>query len=511
MAKKTKKSSSLLAVIQGLASSVRLRKRHLFFWLVIALFIGGVGYTISAIDSPFASPEEIQENYSVDPSAAAVINVAVASDGRVMVDGQPTSGLFRPQRNFDEFKYKVIDKPKNYLDYLTVRVTFTAGLPAGTKIQSFAVHGIDQASATKVDEQTIEYSAVGLGPEATYTIAAQLPKGTVSWPLWRTVIATMVNLPPSIWLGVGITLPLLTFMALIVMFRLTIKSFFAGQPTGEISDIPQRLPPAIVGIIVHGRITSREIAATLIDLANRGYLTIFNKGDGQFSFAKRAPWQNLQSFELLLLTQMFPDKNYKANQQDVELGLGGALFSRTIAKVYLAMYDGATSAGYFLHNPASVHARYRFLGFFLFFLGLMSFATTLLLEIEPAYLVFLFAGMMTTALVIIFFATSMPLLTKTGEAARQQWQLFSNYLADPTLIGYTEGSQDYYQRFLPYAVVLRQETSWARRFREHPFQMPIWYDTKKETLAIEDFASGLHEIVGGISKLFAGAKEPTVH
>ncbi len=511
MTRHKKQQSGFFSVLRGIVSSIEIRKRHLFFWVVIALFMAGLVYAIQTIDSPLASPEEIQEDSGFDPTAVSVIDVVVARDGRVTVDGQPSAGLLQPLQRFDEFKYKVIDKPRTYIDYLTVKVTFQAGIPERAKIQSFAVHGIDQSSETRLDDRTIEYSAIGIGPEATYTVAAEIPKGTIQWPLWRRVVATISNLPPGVWLGVGSILPLLTLLILLIIFRLTIKSFFAGEPTGVIAALPHRLPPAIVGIIVHGRVSSREIAATLLDLANRGYLTIFNKGNGEFSFAKRAPWQGLQPFELHLLTQMFPSQGYKVNQEEVELSLGGSLFSRTIAKVYLSMYDAATAAGYFERNPAAVHARFRFIGYTLFFLGLMLFAATLLLEIQPAYLVFLFAGMMTMALVIIFFATSAPLLTKQGEAERLSWQQFGNYLADSTLVGYTEGAQAYYEQFLPYAVVLRQEIAWTRRFREHPFRMPEWYDTKKETLAIEDFASGLDEIVGSVGELFASAKEPTVH
>jgi hypothetical protein len=239
------------------------------------------------------------------------------------------------------------------------------------------------------------------------------------------------------------------------------------------------------------------VAATIIDLANRGYLTVFNKGNGKFSFAKRRPWQGLLPYETLLLTQLFTPTNYRSTNQDIEISLGSSLFSRSIGKVYIAMYDSATQAGYFEHNPAV-------------FLGLLAFAGTLFLEIEPSFILFFFAGLMTMALVIILAADSVPLHTSAGLAARNQWLEFKNYLGDPTSLGYAEGAQAYYQKYLPYAVVLKKEVAWAQRFQQYPFARPDWYDSTDDSLAIEDFANGLYGIIGTIGEMFAGAKEPTV-
>lgn len=510
MGAKKEKDESLGRALKEVAKSIRVQKRHFVFWMIIILFFVGLLLVARYATNIFASTPDIREQIDSQTSVYT-IDVAIGSDGRTVVDGRDDYKIFKPLGEIDELKYKILDKPQTFIDQMIVRIRFVAPIPEGVRLQSFAVHGIELATEKQVDEHTIEYIATGIGPEASYTIAALLPSGSIDWPWWRQAAATLATFPPAVWLAMSVTLPLLTFVMLLLMFRTRVQAFFKGNPQQTLEHPPVLLPPALAGIVVNGRISSREIAATLLDLANRGYVTIFNRGNGEFSFAKRRPWQGLHSFELLLLTQMFEMAGYKTTGEEVETAIGSRIFSPQISKVYIAMYDAVTQAGYFEHNPAAVHQRYRFTGFVLFFLGLLAFASVLVFEIQPSYLTFLFAGVMTMALVIILAADSVPLRTPAGNAARLQWLAFRNYLATPTPLGYIEGAQDYYENYLPYAVALKTEITWARRFEQFPFKVPDWYGSVEQSIALEDFANGLYGIVGGIARLFANAKEPTVH
>lgn len=534
--------------MREVAKTAQLQQRHFWFGLGIILFTAGLIFIIQNTGSLFASLPDITEISDVveieEPTipslaTALTIDVFVNPDGSAMVGGmvggKPSQRLLQPLPEFDEFKYKLLDKPGNYIDQLIVRVHFPRPLSENTKIKSFAIHGIDQATEKRLDERTLEYTATGIGPEATYTIAAQLPSNSFDWPVWRRALAWLMGLPLVWWLIVAAALPLSTLMVLAIMFWPNLTRRFQRLPDrypspfllsdlpagGAVSRtygieaggiaLPSQLAPAIVGILVHGRVSAREIAATILDLANRGYLSIYDKGQGHFSFGKRRAWQGLQGFEIQLLTQLFTPTSYKSSETDIEETVGASLFSPSIAKVYVSMYDAAAAAGYFHHNPGAIHNRYRFIGLLLFFLGLISFGVVLLLEFEPAAVLFLFASMMTMALIIILASDDVPLLTKTGEKARLEWLAFARYLQDPAALGYVEGSQAYYERFLPYAIVLHSEGSWVNRFRQHPFGRPIWYDSAEQLpLALEDFAHSLYPIIGQVAALFAAAKEPTI-
>jgi hypothetical protein len=503
-----------LKTMREVTKTAQLQRRHFVLWLLIVLFAGGLFFMIKNASLLFADTPEIIEETSITGSNVDV-EVTVRSDGVAIVHNKPTTKIFRPLSEFDEFKYKLVDKPGYFISRLAVRVTFEEPLPAKTKVIAFAVHGIDSHTEKQIDENTIEYVATDIGPEALYTVAAELPKGSIDWPWWRVVAAVVDGLPISFWLTLAALLPMITAIVLLVMFFPNLR-IFIGRPAGELPAPPSDLPAALVGILIHGRVSAREIAATIMDLANRGYLTIFDKGNGQFSFGKRRGWQNLCPYELLLLEQIFantaskPVNQQTSSEHDIELGVGGSLFSSQIAAIYVAMYDAATAAGYFKKNPAQIHQFYRMIGLFLFFVALGAFGAALLVDLQPSYLLFFFAGMMTMALIIIVAADDVPLLTQQGEAARWQWLQFGNHLRNYSLINYTEGAQAHYERYLPYAVVTSSELEWVNRFRNHPFGVPSWYDSSEKTIPIQDFAASLHKIVGSIAQLFSSVKEPHV-
>lgn len=500
----------LIRALKEVAKTTTFQMRKLAFWIVFFVLVAGLVYVVRNAGDLFASTEDLIESPTFTNSAYTV-NIAIDSQGKVFIDERPNYRAFRPLKNIDEFKYKVLDKPGTVIDQLIVRTSFEAGIPEGTKFETFAVHGIESADYKQLDDNTVEYYAYGVSPDSTFTIAAQMPPGTIDWPAWKQAAAFVYTLPIQVWLGLAIALPFFTTVLLILMFYSRIRNFFKGEPTTVIDQPPVPISPAVAGILVNGTVSSREIAATLLDLANRGYITIFNKGDGVFSFAKRRPWQDLQSFELTLLGQMFENPGYKTSNSDLEVAVGMHLFSPQITRVYLAMYDAATASGYFEKNPAVVHSRYRFTGLALFFVALAVFVASLLIDLQPAYITFFFAGVMAMALVIMFAADSVPLRTKAGEEARLQWLSFRNYLAVSQPLGYIEGAQQFYQRYLPYAVVLKAEVPWVHRFQNFPFRIPDWYGSVEESPTIEAFANGLYRIVGSVAQLFAQSKEPTVH
>lgn len=499
-----------VTTMREVTKTVRLQRRHLLFWLGIVVFAAFLSSVILNGSSLFAStyaPDIVETSTA---GTALAVAIQVKPDGSAIVNNKPTKKIFKPTRQFDELRYKLLDKPKVFIDQMVVRVSFAKPLPAATKIESLAVHGIDSATQNQIDDHTIEYTANGIGPEATYTIVAELPPGTTNWPWYRRLASLISSLPVGFWLVLASLMPISTIAVLLLMFWPHLRDLLMPSSRLELMAPPAPISAAVAGIILNGRVSAREIAATLISLANRGYLTIYNRGGGQFSFAKRRAWQGLESFELLLMTQLFNAKNYKSTDEDIELSIGKTLFSPVVAKVYVAMYDAATAAGYFKKNPVGIHQTYRMIGLFLFFLGLGAFVTALLVELQPNNLLFLFAGMMTMALIIMVAADDAPLLTAEGEKARREWLAFKNYLTSSELISYTEGAQAYYERFLPYAIVLKAEIPWVNRFRKHPFNPPSWYDSADQSMPIETFAHGLYTIVGSIAELFSSVKEPTI-
>lgn len=502
--------------IHLIGSSAASQRRRWLSLAIISIVAIALGWFIQQRPTLYADPEPFDEmlieesDQSSANAQSSTVDIFVDRHGRTTLNGQSVKGLLRPGASFDELRYKVIDKPGFFLDDIVVRIQFENTLPAETKTLVYAVHGINETIEEQSDSHTLQYRARGVGEDATYTIVAQLPPQSFDWSPMQLLAARLQSLPLAIWLTIAAGLPLLTLVILLIMFWPLI-GVWLDRPTHTVAQPPAPISPAEAGVLVKGRVSARELAATLIDLANRGYITIFSKGKDHFSVGRRKSFDDLSAFEQLLLSQIFPDQSGpKTTQQEIELQLGAQLFSQSIAKLYWSIYQSVSQLGYFVMNPAAIHNRYRYIGLMIFFLGLFLFGTALVLEIEPAAALVFLAAMMVGGLLIIALADLAPLWTPAGLAARKEWLAFEQYLAQSEPLGYVEGTQVAYQRYLPYAIVLGKELEWLNRWRQFPFALPDWYGTTDDWVAIEDFAQAVYRIVGQLAALFSAAKAPIV-
>jgi uncharacterized membrane protein len=145
---------------------------------------------------------------------------------------------------------------------------------------------------------------------------------------------------------------------------------------------PERLRPAEIGVLFDERADTRDVTATIIDLATRGYLKItevpkkwlFGKVD--YLLTKTIPTsknhtQTLLSYEQLLLNKLF----YKRAQ--VKISTLKTTFYQDLAIVKKALYAEVVAKNLFPADPEKIRNSYRALailctggGVGLFFVGL---------------------------------------------------------------------------------------------------------------------------------------------
>jgi hypothetical protein len=284
---------------------------------------------------------------------------------------------------------------------------------------------------------------------------------------------------------------------------------------GLLGGPPEKISPAITGVLIDGAVGSREIAATLIDLAERGYIYIVNKGNGQFSFGIRrsgdlATLPGLSDFERELLAKIFLPKTYKSTVADVEMRIGRHIFSRKIAQFYLAVYNEATRLGFFVKNPAKVHLAWKYTGVGLFFLCFLGFIIGALMCADPKFSLLFCVGGMIASSVIIKFSSFMPARTNIGDGQLQEWLEFREYLTDKKPATGIETLQGKFEEYLPYAIVLGAEVDWAKRFTKERFSPPDWYDSPERVVTLESFAQQLFPLIGYVAENLARSHEPTV-
>lgn len=273
--------------------------------------------------------------------------------------------------------------------------------------------------------------------------------------------------------------------------------------------------PAIPGVLIDGVVGAREIAATLIDLARRGFIYIINKGHGQFSFGIRrgvdfGSMKGLSDFEKELLGKVFLPRSIKSSVADVEMRIGRHIFSRKVAKFYLEIYNEATKRGYFVQNPAKVHLAWKYTGVVLFFLSFAGFMLGAIFGADPKYGLFFWVGGMIAAAVIVRLAPFMPARTNLGNQQLQEWLEFREYLTDRKPAPGTQAFAGKFEENLAYSIVLGAEIDWAKRFGKEPFRPPDWYSSNENVVTLDSFARELFPLIGYVADNLARAHEPTV-
>lgn len=457
----------------------------------------------------------VQDNrYSADMSTEAivsssndrVIEVSILNDGSVTVDSKKIDQKIDLLSDSDELRLPILDSSGQYYDKIMVNLSLPKSVAENTKHEFLAIHGVESASSKVSGTNKITYLATNVSSQATLTVVAKMPKGTVDPPLTRKFMKLIEQVKGSYWFVIAVLLPVLTFIVMLALLSSELKQQKIDMPNQEISSPPMAIPPAIVGALYSQKVGPREIAATLIDLALRGDIVIVDRERG-FEFGKSKFDQRLLGFEKVLLSKIFR-KNLYSDRSDIEERINNHFYSKKISIVSSGIYTLSTRLGYFKVNPQALHAKYRFIGIVAFFIALGGFVSSLLWFTDPAYVVFFWVGMMVTALIISVIASKMPVRTIIGQEVLSNWLAFKKYLSNPEQIPFSENNQEIFQKYLPYALVLECEAAWARRFSEHNFTVPDWFLTEKNGLGIEDFCLSLFPIVSYVGRSLAALKEP---
>lgn len=440
--------------------------------------------------------------------------ITLEKNGQVLIDGKKQNQAIKFYENYDELRVIIFDNPADFISYFKATVHLPEPARESDIRQiTYAVRGVGGILNYMPDSKTLIYEAQDISPGATLTIVAQMPKGLITPTLAKRIQIAIAHVTIEGWLYIAIILPGITilFMGFMIYKRRAAGLFMVKKPNCE---LPALVAPAVSGVIVDGSVGAREIAATLIDLAERGYIFIINQGD-QFFFAKRKlgsleATQGLSMFEKALLSKIFLPTSYKSTIEDVEMRIGRHIFSRKIANFYLGVYNQATTQGYFVQNPAKIHLGYKYTGIVLFFLTFVGFIYQAFTDTGPKYSLIFWVGGLVAASLVIRFAPLMPARTARGNQELQKWLSFREYLAAKNPVPVEDYVQGKFSQYLPYAIVLGAEVDWMKRFGEKPFKQPDWYESKERIITLESFANNLFPLIGYVSENLAKSHDPII-
>jgi hypothetical protein len=237
-----------------------------------------------------------------------------------------------------------------------------------------------------------------------------------------------------------------------------------GRPRGAIVaeyEPPLRLRPAQLGVIVDESADPRDLVATIVDLAVRGYLTITEHpkhglfGHADWTLDKKKAGDDLLPYEGKLFDGLF------AGGDSVLLSSLKGHFAPTLKCAEKLLYADAMRRGWFVADPSWVRTAYAGVGCvaavlgigLVFFLGQLVGWGFVGLALVPA------------GIALLLLNRAMPARTAAGAALFAQALGFKRYMdtAETDRAAFAE-REGLFTAYLPYAVVFASVEGWMRAF-----------------------------------------------
>jgi uncharacterized membrane protein YgcG len=236
-----------------------------------------------------------------------------------------------------------------------------------------------------------------------------------------------------------------------------------------------------LGTLLDETADPRDVTATIIDLAVRGFLQI-REVPRKDPRRKVKDWElvaldgdrsGLLVFEAKLLDELFGART------SVKLSDLKTTFAASMALVQTGLYEDVTSKGWFSHNPRTVRREWAAAGAVLLVFGVGGAVVSGGAGIKGLALVG--GAVALVGLLVLALAKAAPARTAAGTAVLAEAVGFQRYLetAEANQIRFEEG-EDLFSRYLPYAIVFGVAERWTNVFGELAAQgravpEPVWY------------------------------------
>ena len=257
---------------------------------------------------------------------------------------------------------------------------------------------------------------------------------------------------------------------------------FGRDPGGKRSVKPEYEPPtdmipAEAGALIDERAHPRDVIATVVDLAERGYLSIepitTAFGSQDFMFKRLKPVggdPELNDFELFLLAKVF-GADWAINMR--LLSEVRRDYENVFPPIRDRLYRLMVENGLFPASPARVRSGWMLAGAITAVAGfiLPIFAPTWLEIYEP----WLRIGVVLSGLIFVGWGWVMPHKTWTGVQRLAQVRGFQEFLERAEKDRLERMPADTFHRWLPWAIALGVSERWIFNFQGLRVAAPSWY------------------------------------
>ena len=326
------------------------------------------------------------------------------------------------------------------------------------------------ATGSQVDQVMFE-TGRELKPGEGLTVAVGFPKGMVDEPNLAEKAANKVY---DNWV---VLFPVVVFA---VMFRLWYIKGRDPKGRGVIVaeyEVPEDLFPLEISVIINGKFQNEDLSSEIIRLAIVGHLAIkqlkrekrFWSSDKDYEFTNLQKEGEISPAEAMLVTMIF------GGQKKILLSeLKKGNFYLKMDKIRKYYTDAVVAKGYFHSDPNKIRLKYLLVG-----TGIVFLAGILVSAVNSLNILTVVAFVASLA-IVWSFALAMPQLSSKGVEVRDKLFGLKEYLqiAEKDRLKFhnaPEKNPQLFEKFLPYAMVLGVEKSWAKEFEDIQMPPPRWY------------------------------------
>jgi hypothetical protein len=256
------------------------------------------------------------------------------------------------------------------------------------------------------------------------------------------------------------------------------------RPIAAQYEPPDQLTPGEAGTLIDCSVNMRDITASIVDLAVRGYIVIeeqqkeqflglMHRKDYNFIVKKDSKeWSSLKDHEQELLNGIFVTRQVG---ESVSMSSLENHFYVNLPDIKNSLMDSLVEHGYFRRRPDGVRAAYIGVGVVLG--GVIAWGGTALgVSRGMAALPFILAGIL-TGVIICGFGWFMPAHTEQGTRALENLLGFEDFLVhvDADRFNRMVKTPEMFEKFLPFAMAFGVEKNWSRAFQDVLKQPPEWY------------------------------------
>ncbi|MGH7542024.1 MAG: DUF2207 domain-containing protein, partial [Gemmatimonadota bacterium] len=349
-----------------------------------------------------------------------------------------------------------------------------------TGIRAHAFTG-PYGSVEQAAEVTIDGSVVSVRAQRRLDYREGLTVG-VAWN--AGVVETPGRLDRAWWFVTAnwpLVLPVFAFLAMFHRWRTRGKDPELGsiEPRYE---PPERLTPAEVGVIIDNSPDMRDVTATVVDLAVRGYLDIEETeerkllglmSDRDYVFHLKRPeeeWEGLEPHERRLL-----DAFFTGSSERVELSELKNKFYKHLPDLKDGLMDTLVEHDVYARRPDHVAGVYLVVALIVGVgLTVVGMAGAERLGLSRAAVAI---GGVGSGLLIAGFGLVMPARTREGTRILRMVKGFEEFLerVESDRFKRMITGPEMFEKYLPFAMALGVESQWAAAFADMYREPPQWY------------------------------------